>query len=51
VLYESPHRLMKTLDSIINVCGPNQKIFVALELTKMFESHFTGTVEKVFEDM
>ena len=42
---------MKSLDSIINVFGENQKIFVALELTKMHEAHYSGTVTQVFDDL
>jgi len=36
-LYESPNRLMKTLDSIESVFGPKHKVFVAFELTKRHE--------------
>jgi 16S rRNA (cytidine1402-2'-O)-methyltransferase len=37
VLYESPFRLLKCLDELIAVCGPDRPACVARELTKMFE--------------
>jgi 16S rRNA (cytidine1402-2'-O)-methyltransferase len=51
VLYESPNRLMRTLDSIRNICGEDQEVFVALEMTKMHEAHYRGTVNQVFDDI
>lgn len=42
VLYESPHRLMKTLESLAAVV-PDRKLAVCRELTKIHESVVTGT--------
>lgn len=36
VLYESPHRLLKTLDDMLTVMG-NREIVIARELTKVFD--------------
>lgn len=44
VLYESPFRLMKTLEQIAEVFGQNHRISISRELTKMFEENFRGTV-------
>jgi len=49
VLYESPHRIVKTLDNLAEVFGRNYKIVVCRELTKVYEEIFTGTVENVLE--
>lgn len=47
VVYESPHRLMKTLDQLAVACGPERRISVSRELTKIYEETQTGTVEEV----
>jgi 16S rRNA (cytidine1402-2'-O)-methyltransferase len=47
VLYESPHRLMKTLEQLIEFCGPERKVSVSRELTKMHEETVTGTLKEV----
>lgn len=44
VLFESPHRFQKTLASLVEVFGENQKIIVGRELTKMFEEIWAGVV-------
>lgn len=48
VFYESTHRLMKTLSSLIKHC-PKHQIVVAKELTKQFEEFARGNPEEVFE--
>jgi 16S rRNA (cytidine1402-2'-O)-methyltransferase len=47
ILYESPHRLLKTLDEMITYWGAERQISVSRELTKMFEETVRGTVEEV----
>jgi 16S rRNA (cytidine1402-2'-O)-methyltransferase len=44
VLYEAPHRLVKTLTELIEVCGADRQIVIARELTKMHEEVWRGTV-------
>ncbi|MCX5750214.1 MAG: 16S rRNA (cytidine(1402)-2'-O)-methyltransferase [Candidatus Saganbacteria bacterium] len=46
VFYESPHRILKTLDDLIGVL-PERKIVVARELTKIFEEIVSGTPAQV----
>lgn len=46
VLYESPHRFEKTLDELAETFGENTDIFVARELTKIYEEHFKGTIKE-----
>lgn len=46
--YESPHRIIKTLESLVKFC-PNKKVCTARELTKIYEEFKTGTPEKVLE--
>jgi 16S rRNA (cytidine1402-2'-O)-methyltransferase len=47
ILYESPHRLLKTLDEMIEFFGEERLISVSRELTKMFEETVRGTVAEV----
>lgn len=44
VLYESPHRLIKTLDEFAQYLGPDREASVSRELTKMFEETVRGTL-------
>ncbi len=46
--YESPHRILKTLESLVKFC-PDKKVCVARELTKIYEEFKTGTPEEVLE--
>ena len=47
VLYESPHRMVKLLQQILDTCGPERQVSVSRELTKKFEETVTGSVEQV----
>ena len=48
VFYESPHRILKTLESLIKFC-PNKKICIARELTKIYEEFKTGSPAELSE--
>jgi 16S rRNA (cytidine1402-2'-O)-methyltransferase len=37
VLYEAPHRVLKTLEDLLSRLGPDREIVIARELTKKFE--------------
>ncbi len=43
VLYESPNRVLKTLEDICSVMGPETEVCVARELTKVYEEAIRGT--------
>lgn len=47
ILYESPHRLVKCLDQIVEFMGENRNVCVARELTKMYEEFQRGTALEV----
>lgn len=47
VLYESPHRLLKTLEQLRDTAGPERRVSVSRELTKLYEETRTGTVSEV----
>jgi len=44
VLYESPYKLLPTLEDLEKVLGRNRKIVLARELTKLHEEFWRGTV-------
>ncbi len=48
VFYESPHRIMKTLQSLKKYI-PERKISIARELTKIHEEFISGTAEELLE--
>ncbi len=43
VLYESPHRILASVEDIIAVFGAGHEVFIAREISKRFEAHFLGT--------
>ncbi len=46
--YESPHRILKTLESLVKFC-PEKKVCVARELTKIYEEFKLGSPEEVLK--
>lgn len=46
VFYESPHRLLKTLEKMAAIMGPERPVAVAKELTKIHEFTFRGTLSE-----
>ncbi|ATC93331.1 16S rRNA (cytidine(1402)-2'-O)-methyltransferase [Pseudoalteromonas tunicata] len=49
IIYESTHRIMASLDDIEHVLGAQQQVVLAKELTKTFETFFSGTVVELRE--
>jgi 16S rRNA (cytidine1402-2'-O)-methyltransferase len=47
VLYESPHRLLKTVEQCANFFGAERRIAVIRELTKIYEEIIRGTIAEV----
>jgi 16S rRNA (cytidine1402-2'-O)-methyltransferase len=47
VFYESPLRLVKTLEEFSSYFGSSRKCTVSRELSKMFEENIRGTLEEV----
>lgn len=47
ILFEAPHRLVRTLTDLAGCCGPDRKISVSRELTKRFEETRRGTLGEV----
>ena len=47
IFYESPYRLVKTLDQFIEYFGPDHECSVAREISKIHEEHKRGTLSEV----
>ena len=49
VIYESPHRLRRTLDDLVQHVGGTRKATVARELTKIHEEYLRGTLGELVQ--
>ena len=47
IFYESPYRLVKTLEQLAEYFGPDRPCSVAREISKKFEEHRRGTLASV----
>lgn len=47
IFYESPHRLMKTLEQLSEAFGPERMASVSRELTKLYEENVRGTLSEL----
>lgn len=50
VLYEAPHRILRTLNDLREYFG-NRQISLSRELTKKFEEHLRGDIESVYSTL
>ena len=46
IFYESPHKLLKTLSQFSEIFGPERRVSISRELSKMFEETFRGTLKE-----
>ena len=51
VVYESPHRIIKTLEALSNVLPPERRIGVFRELTKMYEEAIVGSPREILKKL
>ncbi|HWJ62667.1 MAG TPA: 16S rRNA (cytidine(1402)-2'-O)-methyltransferase, partial [Acidimicrobiales bacterium] len=49
VLYEAPHRVARTLADLAGACGPDRRVVLARELTKLHEEHWRGSLAAAVE--
>jgi 16S rRNA (cytidine1402-2'-O)-methyltransferase len=49
VFYESPFRLIKTLNELAEIIGPDRNASVSRELSKMFEENIRGSLSFLSE--
>lgn len=51
VFYESPHRILKTLQELEGVLSSQRQFVICRELTKKFETIYRGKIEEVIEQI
>jgi len=51
IFYEAPHRILETLTDLEAVWGPNLRVVVARELTKIHEEFLRGTVAEARQQL
>ena len=49
ILYESPHRIIKTLKSLIETLGNDRNASISRELTKVYEENNRGTLQQLLD--
>ena len=47
ILFESPNRVLALLEAICEVLDPSTPIFVAREMTKIYETHYSDSAENL----
>lgn len=47
IFYESPHRILKTIDEFIQVFGPERQASISREISKMYEETVRGSLEEI----
>jgi 16S rRNA (cytidine1402-2'-O)-methyltransferase len=51
IIYESANRLERTLGEIKVYLGADTEVFIAREVSKMFEEYWGGNIEEVIVDL
>jgi 16S rRNA (cytidine1402-2'-O)-methyltransferase len=51
IFYESPYRILKTVQICLEIFGQEAQICLAREITKKFEEFIRGTIKEVLEDI
>ena len=49
IFYESPHKLLKTLEQFMEVFGPDRPVSISRELTKVYEETVRGDLSSVLD--
>ncbi|WP_291910379.1 MULTISPECIES: 16S rRNA (cytidine(1402)-2'-O)-methyltransferase [Marinobacter] len=51
VFYESPHRILESVRDIAKVLGPDREMVLGREITKTFETFYSGSVADVLAEL
>jgi len=49
IFYEAPHRILATLEDVVATLGPERRVVVGRELTKIHEEFLRGTAAQVLD--
>ena len=47
VIYEAPHRIVRTIDDLAEACGEERQVVLARELTKLYETVTRGSLGSI----
>ena len=48
IFYESPKRVLSFLENVVNFISPSINLFIAREMTKLFETFYSDSAENLF---
>jgi 16S rRNA (cytidine1402-2'-O)-methyltransferase len=51
IFYEAPHRLRETMQDVVDVFGPDRRVVVAREVTKLHEEFLRGRAGEVLAEL
>jgi len=51
IFYESPHRIVKTLQDLAGHLGKDRLASVSRELSKLYEEHIRGSLEEIIQQL
>jgi 16S rRNA (cytidine1402-2'-O)-methyltransferase len=49
IFYEAPHRILECLNDVVNIFGADREVVIARELTKTFETIYSGNAKEVHD--
>lgn len=49
IFYEAPHRILESLEDIVQTLGPGRPVVIAREVTKVHEEFIRGSAEQILE--
>ncbi len=49
ILYESPHKLPRTLTDLAETLGADRQVSVSREITKLYEEHYRGSLSEAIQ--
>ncbi len=47
IVYEAPHRIKKTLETLMKIFGGERRISISREISKKYENHIYGTLSEI----
>ncbi len=51
IFYEAPHRIVETIEELVDLLGPERPVVIARELTKVHEEFLRGTAAEVLKNL
>lgn len=51
IFYEAPHRLLETMQDLVEILGPDRRVVIAREVTKLHEEFLRGHADEVLAEL